>query len=51
MRHGDVVRIPPGLKHWHGASPNTAMTHVAIQEHLDGKVRMERVSEEQYQAR
>ena len=37
IRQGDVVWIPPGLKHWHGASPNTAMTHIAIQEHLDGK--------------
>lgn len=34
---GDVVWIPPGEKHWHGASPTTAMTHIAIQERLDGK--------------
>jgi quercetin dioxygenase-like cupin family protein len=47
---GDVVRFPPGEKHWHGATPTTAMTHIAIQEALDGKVVdwMERVSEEQY---
>ena len=50
IRQGDVVWIPPGLKHWHGASPNTAMAHIAIQEHLDGKVVewMEKVSDEQY---
>jgi quercetin dioxygenase-like cupin family protein len=50
MREGDVVWIPPGQKHWHGASPNSAMTHIAIQEHLDGKVVewMEKVSDEQY---
>lgn len=47
---GDVVRFAPGEKHWHGAAPNTAMTHIAIQEHLDGKVVewMEPVSDEQY---
>jgi 4-carboxymuconolactone decarboxylase len=52
IRQGDVVRIPPGQKHWHGASPDTSMTHIAIQEHLDGtRVRwMERVSDEQYKA-
>ncbi|MDL2399613.1 (R)-mandelonitrile lyase [Rhizobium mayense] len=51
IRPGDVVRFAPGEKHWHGASPTTAMTHVAIQEHLDGKVVdwMEHVSDEQYQ--
>jgi quercetin dioxygenase-like cupin family protein len=50
IRQGDVVRIPPGQKHWHGATPNTAMTHIAIQEQLDGKVVdwMEKVSDEQY---
>ncbi len=50
MRQGDVVWIPPGQKHWHGASPRTAMTHIAIQEHLDGKVVewMEKVSDTQY---
>jgi len=47
---GDVVWFPPGEKHWHGASPTTAMTHVAIQENLDGNVVdwMEKVSDEQY---
>jgi quercetin dioxygenase-like cupin family protein len=38
IRKGDVIWIPPGLKHWHGATPTTAMTHIAIQESLDGKV-------------
>jgi quercetin dioxygenase-like cupin family protein len=49
---GDVVRFEPGEKHWHGASPTTAMTHIAIQEALDGKAVdwMEQVSDEQYQA-
>jgi len=37
IRVGDVVRILPGVKHWHGASPNSRMTHLAIQEHLNGK--------------
>src|SRR6476619_7754424 len=37
IRPGDVVRFPPGEKHWHGASPTTAMTHIAMQEQLDGK--------------
>ena len=37
IRPGDVVWFPPGEKHWHGASPTTAMTHTAIQEKLDGK--------------
>ena len=47
---GDVVWFPPGEKHWHGASPTTGMTHVAIQEELNGKVVdwLEHVSEEQY---
>ena len=50
IRPGDVVWFPPGEKHWHGATPTTAMTHVAIQEKLDGKVVewMEQVSDEQY---
>jgi len=50
IRQGDVVWIPPGQKHWHGASPNTAMTHIAIQEAFDGKVVewMEKLSDEQY---
>ena len=52
IRQGDVVWIPPGQKHWHGATATTAMTHIAIQEQLDGKVVewMEKVSEEQYRA-
>ena len=47
---GDVVWFPPGEKHWHGASPNTAMTHIAIQETLDGKSVdwLEHVSDKQY---
>src|SRR3954462_10028173 len=47
---GDVVWIPPGEKHWHGATATTAMTHIAIQEQLDGKAVdwMEKVSDEQY---
>ena len=50
IRPGDVVWIPPGEKHWHGAGPTTAMTHIAIQEQLDGKAVdwMEQVSDEQY---
>ncbi|AKQ65740.1 Transcriptional regulator [Myxococcus hansupus] len=50
IRPGDVVWIPPGQKHWHGASPTTAMSHMAIQEALDGKVVewMEKVSDAQY---
>lgn len=50
IRPGDVVWFPPGLKHWHGATPTTAMSHIAIQEHLDGKVVewLEKVSEDQY---
>ena len=52
IRPGDVVWFPPGVKHWHGASPTTAMTHIAIQETLDGKVVewMEHVTDEQYQS-
>ena len=52
IRPGDVVWFPPGEKHWHGATPTTAMTHIAIQEALDGKAVdwMEQVSDEQYQA-
>ena len=52
IRPGDVVWIPPAEKHWHGASPATAMTHIAIQEQLDGKTAdwMEKVSDEQYGA-
>jgi quercetin dioxygenase-like cupin family protein len=50
IRAGDVVRCPPNEKHWHGATPITAMSHIAIQEHLDGKVVnwMEKVTDEQY---
>jgi quercetin dioxygenase-like cupin family protein len=50
IRPGDVVSIPPGKRHWHGASPTTAMTHLAIQEQLNGKVVewMEKVTDEQY---
>jgi quercetin dioxygenase-like cupin family protein len=50
IRPGDVVWFPAGEKHWHGASADTAMTHIAIQEALDGKVVewMEHVSDEQY---
>jgi quercetin dioxygenase-like cupin family protein len=50
IRPGDVVWFTPGEKHWHGASPNTAMSHIAIQENLDGKVVdwMEHVSDSQY---
>jgi quercetin dioxygenase-like cupin family protein len=50
IRPGDVVSIPPGQRHWHGASPTTAMTHLAIQEQLNGKVVewMEKVTDEQY---
>jgi quercetin dioxygenase-like cupin family protein len=50
IRPGDVVWIPAGEKHWHGAAPTTAMTHFAIQEHLDGKTAdwLEHVTDEQY---
>jgi quercetin dioxygenase-like cupin family protein len=50
IRPGDVVWIPAGVKHWHGASADTAMTHIAIQEALDGKVVdwLEHVSDAQY---
>ena len=50
IRQGDVVRIPPGQKHWHGATATTGMTHIAIQEQLDGKAVdwKEKVSDEQY---
>jgi quercetin dioxygenase-like cupin family protein len=52
IRPGDVVWFAPGEKHWHGASPTTAMTHIAIQEVKDGKVVdwMEKVTDEQYGA-
>jgi quercetin dioxygenase-like cupin family protein len=50
IRPGDVVWFPPGEKHWHGATLTTAMTHIAIQESLDGKAVewLEKVSDEQY---
>ena len=50
IRPGDVVWFEPGEKHWHGASPTTAMTHIAIAEMLDGKAVewMEKVTDEQY---
>lgn len=50
IRPGDVVSFAPGEKHWHGASPTTAMTHIAIQEKLEGKAVdwMEHVTDEQY---
>ncbi|MGU7770431.1 (R)-mandelonitrile lyase [Burkholderia sp. MR1-5-21] len=50
IRPGDVVWIPAGTKHWHGASTDTSMTHIAIQEALDGKAVdwLEHVSAEQY---
>jgi quercetin dioxygenase-like cupin family protein len=50
IRPGDVVSFLPGEKHWHGATATTAMTHIAVQEQLDGKTAewMEKVSDEQY---
>jgi quercetin dioxygenase-like cupin family protein len=50
IRPGDVVWFAPGEKHWHGAMATTAMTHIAVQERLDGKTVdwMEKVSDEQY---
>jgi quercetin dioxygenase-like cupin family protein len=53
VRPGDIVSISPGLKHWHGASATTAMTHIAIQELQDGKSAdwLEKVSDGQYSAR
>jgi quercetin dioxygenase-like cupin family protein len=52
IRPGDVIWCPPGEKHWHGATPTTAMTHIAIVEALDGKTVewMEKVSDDQYYA-
>ena len=52
IRPGDVITCPPGKKHWHGAAPQTAMTHIAIQEALNGKVVewLEKVSDEEYAA-
>ena len=53
IQPGDVVWFPPGEKHWHGATATNAMTHIAIQEQLDGKAVdwMEKVSDEQYMSR
>jgi quercetin dioxygenase-like cupin family protein len=53
IRPGDVVTVGPNEKHWHGASPTTAMTHIAIQEALDGKMVewLEKVTDEQYGGR
>jgi len=50
IRPGDVVWFPPGEKHWHGATPTTAITHIAIQESLNGKTVewLEKVSDDQY---
>jgi quercetin dioxygenase-like cupin family protein len=50
IRPGDVIWFSPGEKHWHGAGPTTAMTHIAIQENLNGKVVdwLEKVGDEQY---
>jgi quercetin dioxygenase-like cupin family protein len=50
IRPGDVIWFPPGEKHWHGAAPTTAMTHIAVHESLDGKhiTWMEHVTDEEY---
>lgn len=50
IRPGDVIWCPPGQRHWHGATPTTAMSHIAIQEALDGRMVewMEHVSDEEY---
>lgn len=50
IKPGDVVSIPPGQKHWHGAAPTTPMTHISVQEQLDGKTSdwFEKVTDEQY---
>src|SRR5882762_9329568 len=50
MHKGDVVRIPPGVKHWHGATPTSSVTHLAFQEQLDGVAVnwLEKVTDEQY---
>ena len=52
IRPGDVIWFTPGEKHWHGAAPTTAMTHIAIQERQDGRVVdwLEKVTDEQYRA-
>jgi quercetin dioxygenase-like cupin family protein len=53
IRPGDVIWFGPGERHWHGAAPSTAMTHIAIQEKLDGKTVewLEQVTDQQYRAR
>lgn len=53
MKPGDIVWIPPGVKHWHGASPTEGMTHLAVAEQLDGSAVqwLEKVSDEQYLAK
>jgi quercetin dioxygenase-like cupin family protein len=50
IRPGDVVWIPPGVKHWHGATPTNGMSHIAIAEALDGKTVawLEKVTDAQY---
>ncbi len=50
IRPGDVIWFPPGEKHWHGATATTGMTHIAVQERLDGKAVewMEKVTDEEY---
>lgn len=52
IRQGDVVWVPPGVKHWHGASPDSVLTHIGIQEHVGGKTVdwLEKVSDAQYGA-
>jgi quercetin dioxygenase-like cupin family protein len=52
IRPGDIIWFEPGEKHWHGASPTTAMTHIAVQEQLDGKAVewLEQVTDQQYDA-
>jgi len=51
MRKGDVIWIPAGVKHWHGSTPTTSVTHIAIQENLDGRNVdwLEKVNDQQYQ--
>lgn len=53
MKAGDVVRIPAGVKHWHGATATTGMTHIAIQEAVDGKAVdwLEQVTDDQYKGK
>ncbi len=53
IRPGDLIWVPPGEKHWHGATATSDMTHIAMQERLKGKTVdwMEKVSDQQYQTR